>query len=276
MKQPALGQKILELRQAKGFTQEELVEQCNISVRTIQRIEAGETMPRVYTIKTILSALDRDLDDLKDDTVLETKIKEAMLIDLDETKDVSFLIKQLHIGWIAGILSMIIFLLEFADDFYYIAEGAYYFGKLFTVILGICSIIVYSFFLRAFILIGTIFKNSFLKIVATIFIIANAVVASYALIDMDFTLMPPEAYGVMFSIVIGIMTIFLGYGVYKLKGLSTLASASGITHIVLGAMIITIILAIIAGPLSILTQGLYVALIFKAIEVIKKQQRKVS
>ena len=42
MKQPQLGLKILELRQQKGFTQEELVEQCNISVRTIQRIEAGE------------------------------------------------------------------------------------------------------------------------------------------------------------------------------------------------------------------------------------------
>ena len=30
MKQPALGQKILALRQQKGLTQEELVEQCNI------------------------------------------------------------------------------------------------------------------------------------------------------------------------------------------------------------------------------------------------------
>ena len=83
MKQPALGQKILELRQQKGLTQEELVEQCNISVRTIQRIEAGETMPRVYTIKTILSALDRDLDDLQEsDTVFETKVKLSSEINL--------------------------------------------------------------------------------------------------------------------------------------------------------------------------------------------------
>jgi transcriptional regulator with XRE-family HTH domain len=41
MKQPELGQKILKLRKQKGFTQEELVAQCNINVRTIQRIEAG-------------------------------------------------------------------------------------------------------------------------------------------------------------------------------------------------------------------------------------------
>ncbi|MEX2592117.1 MAG: helix-turn-helix domain-containing protein [Anditalea sp.] len=60
MKQPHLGQKILELRKAKGFTQEELVEKCNLNVRTIQRIEAGEVTPRSYTIKTIFEALGFD------------------------------------------------------------------------------------------------------------------------------------------------------------------------------------------------------------------------
>jgi transcriptional regulator with XRE-family HTH domain len=62
MKQPELGKKISELRKAKGLTQEELVEKCNISVRTIQRIETGEVTPRSYTVKTILAALDYDLD----------------------------------------------------------------------------------------------------------------------------------------------------------------------------------------------------------------------
>jgi len=46
MKQPESGRKIFQLRMAKGLTQEELVERCNISVRTIQRIEAGEVTPR--------------------------------------------------------------------------------------------------------------------------------------------------------------------------------------------------------------------------------------
>src|SRR5690606_26231074 len=60
MKQPDLGLKILELRKAKGLTQEELVERCNINVRTIQRIEAGEVTPRSYTIKSIMDALGYD------------------------------------------------------------------------------------------------------------------------------------------------------------------------------------------------------------------------
>lgn len=57
MQQPALGKKIAKLRKAKGLTQEELVEKCNLSVRTLQRIEAGEVTPRSYTIKLIFSAL---------------------------------------------------------------------------------------------------------------------------------------------------------------------------------------------------------------------------
>jgi transcriptional regulator with XRE-family HTH domain len=57
MQQPNLGKKIAKLRKAKGLTQEELVEKCNLSVRTLQRIEAGEVVPRSYTIKLIFSAL---------------------------------------------------------------------------------------------------------------------------------------------------------------------------------------------------------------------------
>ena len=58
MNQPELGKRIAELRKAKGFTQEELVEKCNINVRTLQRIESGEVTPRSYTVKTIFTALD--------------------------------------------------------------------------------------------------------------------------------------------------------------------------------------------------------------------------
>lgn len=58
MNQPDLGKKIAELRKAKGLTQDELVEKCNLNVRTLQRIESGEVTPRRYTVKAIFSALD--------------------------------------------------------------------------------------------------------------------------------------------------------------------------------------------------------------------------
>ena len=49
--------KIKELRESKGFSQEELCENSGISLRTIQRIENGESVPRGSTLKTIASSL---------------------------------------------------------------------------------------------------------------------------------------------------------------------------------------------------------------------------
>ncbi|WP_296619239.1 helix-turn-helix transcriptional regulator, partial [Marivirga sp.] len=64
MQQPELGHKIQNWRKAKGLTQEELVEKCNLNVRTLQRIEAGEVLPRSYTIKSILEVLNVDFSEL--------------------------------------------------------------------------------------------------------------------------------------------------------------------------------------------------------------------
>ncbi|MFV0304439.1 MAG: multiprotein-bridging factor 1 family protein [Moheibacter sp.] len=60
MNQPELGKLILELRQKKGMTQTELANECNLSLRTIQRIEYAEVTPRNYTVKVILTALHYD------------------------------------------------------------------------------------------------------------------------------------------------------------------------------------------------------------------------
>jgi len=78
MKQPELGKKIFELRKAKGLTQEELVEMCNLSVRTLIRIESGEVMPRSYTIKTIFTALDFNYYNSSED--LTSKFSKTALI----------------------------------------------------------------------------------------------------------------------------------------------------------------------------------------------------
>lgn len=57
MQQPELGKKIAGLRKAKGLTQEDLVQKCNLNVRTLQRIESGEVTPRSYTLKLISAEL---------------------------------------------------------------------------------------------------------------------------------------------------------------------------------------------------------------------------
>ncbi|MGQ7869024.1 helix-turn-helix domain-containing protein [Sunxiuqinia sp. sy24] len=50
--------RIKELRETKGLSQEELSEKTGVSLRTIQRIESGESVPRGSTLRTITSSLD--------------------------------------------------------------------------------------------------------------------------------------------------------------------------------------------------------------------------
>jgi transcriptional regulator with XRE-family HTH domain len=57
MKNFDLGKKIKDLRNRKGLSQEQLAEQAQLSLRTIQRIENGETEARGDTLKRLASAL---------------------------------------------------------------------------------------------------------------------------------------------------------------------------------------------------------------------------
>ncbi len=62
MKRSDFGKRILELRQQNGLTQSELAEKCNLSLRTVQRIETSEVTPRNYTLRVIFGALGHDLE----------------------------------------------------------------------------------------------------------------------------------------------------------------------------------------------------------------------
>lgn len=65
----ALDKKIVVLRNNKGLTQEELAAMTQVSVRTIQRIENGQTIPRKFTIKAIAKCLEVPYESLLCDTV---------------------------------------------------------------------------------------------------------------------------------------------------------------------------------------------------------------
>ena len=61
-----LSKKIKELRTKLGLSQEELANQSNLSLRTIQRIERGETEPRGDTLKRLANTLEVTPNDLVD------------------------------------------------------------------------------------------------------------------------------------------------------------------------------------------------------------------
>lgn len=53
-----IAESIRDGRMAKGYTQKELAELSNISIRSIQRIENGEIVPRSFTLRTLAAALE--------------------------------------------------------------------------------------------------------------------------------------------------------------------------------------------------------------------------
>lgn len=68
MKRSDLAARISVLRNAKGFTQKELAELCNVDIRTIQRIESGEVVPRKHTLKLLANILETELSNFNTST----------------------------------------------------------------------------------------------------------------------------------------------------------------------------------------------------------------
>lgn len=68
-----LAIKIKDLRNRKGFSQERLSEESKLSLRTIQRIEKGESIPRGDTLIKLTQALGVTPDDLLEWTDIEDK-----------------------------------------------------------------------------------------------------------------------------------------------------------------------------------------------------------
>jgi len=68
-----LAIKIKDLRNRRGFSQEQLSEESKLSLRTIQRIEKGESIPRGDTLVKLTQALGVTPDDLLDWEISEDR-----------------------------------------------------------------------------------------------------------------------------------------------------------------------------------------------------------
>ncbi|UQB70021.1 helix-turn-helix domain-containing protein [Epilithonimonas zeae] len=69
-----------KIREKQNLTQEELAEKSGLSVRTIQRIEAG-TEPKGYTLKTLASSLDVSEKDLLTPIILTEVVVENPIVE---------------------------------------------------------------------------------------------------------------------------------------------------------------------------------------------------
>lgn len=251
MKQPELGKKISELRKAKGLTQEELVEKCNLNVRTIQRIEAGEVSPRSYTIKALFEALDYHWENVKENSPLSAHKAPTFLFAAVAAAILYFFISILEIGveqeYLEGDSSI------GAGAFAWLKTGSYAF---------------YVVFLLGWVRLLDFFPNGILKIALWVMIGANIVWYAIDLIALfsdwyslgDYYLLKVSSFGFLYA--------FLGAGFVGYKQqFSAVALIMGVLLILAGALLFTGIgafLALIPWTLGEIVQiGLMVYLIQK-------------
>lgn len=64
MQNKSIGKNLIYQRKLKGYSQQQLSDKTEVTVRTIQRIEKSEVNPHLQTIKLLATALDIDVNDL--------------------------------------------------------------------------------------------------------------------------------------------------------------------------------------------------------------------
>lgn len=244
MKQPELGQRILELRKSRGLTQEELVEKCKINVRTIQRIEAGEVTPRSFTIKTILEALEVDSSYIFQN---QTHQQEAQFSSRE--------INKLNISWIAGIFFIVFSVVGLIGEFYFWDEGPSMDQLIYRVPYNLLYLLILVFFIRGYKTLGDYFKNSSLvngvyayfliEVIITFLNIGTSVLETDQFISAF-------AVGIPATLLYGVAELILGLGIIKLKShLGSFANFLGILKIVNGGMLLSVVLSPIALFLAV-------------------------
>ena len=272
MKQPELGKRLAELRQQKNLTQEELVEACNVSVRTIQRIESGDVTPRLSTIKILLSALETDLD------VFDGQISSQG----ESQQNLSSLESWLQIAWLAG---LVYFIVGFVDTLIEVtkAEVSWNMHALdisLTLYLPLKIIywLSFLFFMIGFAKLGHFFKNNLLSVACYILIglftlqIGMDILSTFISID-DYSWI---AIGSAEMISYGAVGIIFGLGLLKLQdAVGSLSKAAGILEIVAGGSLLVVVLFLLGFILYIPAVILEIVILYKAYEYIKAEKEKV-
>lgn len=69
----ATGEKITHLRKSRGLTQEELAENARVNLRTVQRIESGDTEPRVTTLRALCNAMNVNIEEVIETGLCENR-----------------------------------------------------------------------------------------------------------------------------------------------------------------------------------------------------------
>jgi len=273
MKQPDLGRKISELRKAKGLTQEELVERCNISVRTLQRIELGEVTPRSYTIRTILAALDYDLGSITEEEGSDAgpkagKFRTHIRLDVGRGASPEFIKNQLTIAWLAGILYFLLGFFESAAEVYRFKEGTLVFSAPIYVTLKLAVLVAFVLFQRGFVVIGSMFENYLLRILSFVLILGEITTVGYDIVSVFYESVERTFVLQAESFTYGGILIVYGVALMRLQtSVGKIARYAGLFEIIAGCFFLTILLGFVGYFVLMPAELLEIIILFKVIDL---------
>jgi transcriptional regulator with XRE-family HTH domain len=268
MQQPELGKRLTALRKERNLTQEELVEKSHVSVRTIQRIEAGEVLPRISTVKILLEALGETYESfsLQQSQIMETQ--KSVLPNANRNTvlaaalaGVFYLVSQIILGtmdiaWITG------------DRGWEFRTNAIYTG------LTVVMVISYVLFAKGFIALSTVFENTLLKVVAYMLVIATVSmgildVTTLSVKNIESLWLPYTAAAIIF----GALSIAFGVALIRLQdGMGEFARIAGILEIVMGCMLITVILFFVTYVVMIPAVVVEILVLFRGYEYLSRSE----
>lgn len=279
MNQPELGLKIAELRKAKGVTQEELALNCNLNVRTIQRIETGTATPRSFTSNLIFSYLEYKIEEKPISDTHWARIfsyfNQIINGNFENTSSHKIVNHFIKYAWIGGLVYFLLGFAVYGLDYLRNKDNLYIAGKILYIVLKIIVPVSAFFYLGGFVAIGSKLRNHILVISSLITIFTITLFSLYDIISLFYNSIEKQTINGAESITFGIIGTVFGIGLLRLtKYYGRSASLAGIINIIGGCFYLTLILWFFGFILTIPVEILEITILYKAFKYPKLLEDK--
>lgn len=256
------------MRKDRNLTQEELVEKSHVSVRTIQRIEAGEVLPRMSTVKILLEALGESYESFS--------ATQAQVMDTQKSSLATTHRNTLLIATLAGAVYLVAEIILGTMDIAWFTGDRGWGFRTNAIYTGLTVVLVISFalFARGFIALSHVFENTLLKAAAYMLGVA---VAGKGILDVT-TLFVGDVeslwlFYAFVSVLFGALSIVFGVSLIRLQdGMGELARMAGILEIVMGCMLITVVLFFITYVILIPAVIVEILVLYRGYEYLSRSE----
>ncbi len=237
-------------------------------MRTIQRIEAGEVLPRTITVKILLQALGESYESFSTNQnqlmnnqgyAVPTRNRNTVLMAV-----------------LAGAVYLVAEIILGTMDIARFTDGREWGFRMNAIYAGLTIVMVISFvlFARGFIVLGMVFENSLLK-VATYLLMAATLVKgivdanSLWAEDVESIWIPYVAV----AIVLGALGVVFGLALLRLQdSMGELSRIAGILEIVMGCLLITVVLFFVAYLILVPAVVIEILVLYRGYEYLSRSE----